>query len=109
MLRPAISTALANSVAEGDLGVAGASERLANQIGIVFGITVMATVYASDVDRLPLAFLVGAGFGVLGALVALRMRSAAPVEEALAAPAPVDPAAGAPARSMPTGAASPPR
>ena len=108
-LRPALTTALADSVAEGDLGMAGASERLANQIGIVVGITVMATVYASDVDRLPPAFLVGAGFGVLGALVALRMRSAAPVEEALATPAPVDPAAGAPARSMPTGAASPPR
>ncbi len=74
LLRPALTTALADAVAEHDLGMAGASERLANQIGIVFGITVMASIYASDVDNLTPAFLVGAVLAMLGAAVALWMR-----------------------------------
>ncbi len=78
LLRPALTTALADAVAEHDLGMAGASERLANQLGIVVGITVMASVYASDVAHLPPAFLVGTGFAVLGSVVALGMRPARP-------------------------------
>jgi hypothetical protein len=53
--------------------MAGASERLIGQLGVVFGITSLASIYASDVDRFPLAFAVGAGFAVLAAVAALGM------------------------------------
>ncbi|HEX6239051.1 MAG TPA: MFS transporter [Acidimicrobiales bacterium] len=74
LLRPAISTALANAVDERDLGVAGAAERLTGQVGVAFGITILATIYAGDVDRFPPAFAVGAAFAVVGMLAALGMR-----------------------------------
>ena len=75
LLRPAISTALADAVEERDLGVAGATERLAGQLGVAFGITVLATVYGSEVDRFPAAFAVGALFALLGALSSLGLRA----------------------------------
>lgn len=74
LLRPAISTALANSVDERDLGIAGAAERLTGQVGVAFGITVLATIYGDDVDRFAPAFAVGALFGLLAVLAALAMR-----------------------------------
>ena len=76
LLRPAASTALADAVDERDLGVAGATERLAGQLGVVFGITILAALYASEVDRFPLAFAVGAALAVVGGLFALRMAAA---------------------------------
>jgi hypothetical protein len=42
-------------------------------VGVAFGITILATVYGGDVDRFAPAFTVGALFGLLGMLVALRM------------------------------------
>jgi MFS family permease len=75
LLRPAIATALANSVDERDLGMAGATERLAGQLGVAFGITLLATVYGSDVDRFPAAFAVGAVLALLGALASTGLRS----------------------------------
>ena len=74
LLRPAISTALANAVDERDLGVAGAAERLAGQVGIAFGITVLATVYGDDVQRFAPAFAVGAVFGLLAVVTSLGLR-----------------------------------
>lgn len=101
LIRPALTTALADSVAEADLGMAGASERLASQIGVVFGITVMATVYASDVDRLTPGFLVGTALALLGAAVALGMGAARHGADqpptTSARPEPVTPEAEAPA------------
>ncbi|HEV7758096.1 MAG TPA: hypothetical protein VGO78_03870, partial [Acidimicrobiales bacterium] len=41
-----------------------------------FGITVMASVYASDVDRFPVAFAVGATFALLGVLTSFGFRAA---------------------------------
>jgi MFS family permease len=76
LLRPAISTALANAVEERDLGMAAAAERLSGQLGVAFGITVMASVYASDVDRFPVAFAVGATFALLGVLASFGFRAA---------------------------------
>jgi MFS family permease len=76
LLRPAISTALANAVDEADLGMAAAAERLSGQLGVAFGITVVATVYAGEVDRLPAAFAVGAVFALLGALSSLGLQAA---------------------------------
>jgi MFS family permease len=74
LMRPAITTALADAVAEHDLGVAGAAERLTGQIGVAFGITLMATVYAGEVDRFAPAFAIGAAFALAGAVAALAMR-----------------------------------
>ena len=76
LLRPAVSTALADAVDERDLGVAGATERLVGQLGVVFGITIMAALYASDTDRFPLAFAVGAVFALLGTVASLRLAGA---------------------------------
>jgi MFS family permease len=73
LLRPAISTALADAVAEQDLGIAGAAERLTGQLGVAFGITLLATAYGGDIDRFAPAFLVGAAFGVAGMLASLWM------------------------------------
>jgi MFS family permease len=78
LLRPAISTALADGVDERDLGVASAAERLTGQVGVAFGITVLATVYGSEIDRFPLAFAVGAAFALAGAVASLGLRSGHP-------------------------------
>jgi MFS family permease len=89
LLRPAVTTALADAVQEHDLGVAGASERLIGQVGIALGITVMASVYGGVVDQFAPAFAVGAAFGVISAVAALAMRPpsrvAAPAEPVAAA------------------------
>jgi len=77
LLRPAISTALANAVEERDLGMAAAAERLAGQLGVAFCITLAATVYASDVDRFPAAFAVVALIALLGALASTGLRAQA--------------------------------
>ncbi|HEX6424137.1 MAG TPA: MFS transporter [Acidimicrobiales bacterium] len=74
LLRPALTTALADAVDERDLGMAGAAERLTGQVGVAFGITIMATVYGGDVDRFAAAFAVGAVFAVAGTVAALGMR-----------------------------------
>jgi predicted MFS family arabinose efflux permease len=73
LLRPGIATALADAVDERDLGMAGAAERLVGQVGVAFGITIMATVYGGDVDGLPPAFALGAAFAVIGTAAALAM------------------------------------
>ncbi|HEX6421521.1 MAG TPA: MFS transporter [Acidimicrobiales bacterium] len=74
LLRPAIATALADAVEERDLGMAGAAERLTGQVGVAFGITVMATIYGGEVDRFPPAFAFGAACAAVGTLAALGMR-----------------------------------
>lgn len=73
LLRPAISTALANSVEEKDLGVAGAAERLSGQLGVAFGITIVATIYSSNVSHFPPAFTAAAAFALLAAASSLGM------------------------------------
>jgi MFS family permease len=73
LLRPALATALADAVAERDLGVAGAAERLIGQVGVAFGITVLASAYGGVVDQFPVAFAVGSAFGVVSALSAMAM------------------------------------
>jgi MFS family permease len=78
LLRPAISTALADGVDEGDLGVASAAERLTGQVGVAFGITILATIYGGEIDRFPLAFAVGAAFALAGAVASLGLRSGHP-------------------------------
>jgi MFS family permease len=78
LLRPSVTTALADSVDEVDLGMAGAAERLTGQVGVAFGITIMATVYGGEVDGFPASFAVGAVFAVLAAAWAFGMRRRRP-------------------------------
>jgi MFS family permease len=73
-LRPPITTALTNSVEQRDLGVAAAAERLMGQIGVAFGITTLAAVYAGDVDRFAPGFAVGAVLAAVSAVVCLGMQ-----------------------------------
>lgn len=73
LLRPATTTALADAVAERDFGMAGAAERLTGQVGVAFGITIMATVYGGRVSGFPPSFVVGLVFAVVGAVAALGM------------------------------------
>ena len=73
LLRPATTTALADAVDERDFGMAGAAERLTGQVGVAFGITIMATVYGGEVNRFPPSFVVGLVFAVVGAVAALGM------------------------------------
>lgn len=90
LLRPAISTALADAVDERDLGMAGAAERLAGQLGVAFGITIMASAYGGDVDRFAFAFALGAVFAAAAAVVSLGLRRHRPhpVDVHLASEAP---------------------
>jgi MFS family permease len=76
LLRPPISTALANAVDQVDLGIAAASERLMGQIGFAFGVMLLTTVYADTATpgRFTAAFGVGAAIAVVAAVVALAMR-----------------------------------
>jgi MFS family permease len=91
LLRPATTTALADAVDERDFGMAGAAERLTGQVGVAFGITIMATVYGGEVSGFPPSFVVGLVFAVVGAVLALGMRRTggarpgAPVDGAAAA------------------------
>ncbi|CAN5878847.1 MFS transporter [soil metagenome] len=73
LLRPALVTALADAVSEHDLGVAGAAERLIGQVGVAFGITVLASAYGGVVDQFPVGFAVGSVFGLLALGGALAM------------------------------------
>lgn len=78
LLRPPLSAALANSVGRDSLGIAGAAERMAFQVGASFGVTALTVAYAgSDTpERFALAFGVGAvlSTGVLVASLALSAR-----------------------------------
>jgi MFS family permease len=78
ILRPPTTTALANSVDQGDLGIAAAAERLTGQIGVAFGITLLATIYDGDVSKFSLGFAVGAVLAALGAVTALMMHRGRP-------------------------------
>lgn len=75
--RPSISAALANSVPQGDLGVAAAAERMMFQVGSSFGITVLTVVYGGTgvADDFAVAYVVAAGFGVVTAIACWFLRS----------------------------------
>ena len=71
---PALTSLMANSVAQSDLGVAGAMQQLMIQLGAVLGSAVLATMsVAADSDNLGpfhLAFIVGAVVAAAGAVAA---------------------------------------
>ena len=78
---PALAATIANAVDESDLGIAGATQQMVNQIGASVGIQVMQTVYAAradsvgDVAAYGDAFYVGAAACAVGLLLALFVRS----------------------------------
>jgi MFS family permease len=78
---PAMAAAIANSVDERDLGIAGATQQMVNQIGVVLGIQIVQTVQVARagvdgaVSSYHQAYLVGAlaaAFGVLAAFFVRR-------------------------------------
>jgi sugar phosphate permease len=67
---PPMTTAVANSVAQHDLGIAAAASRLTSQVGVAFGITTLTMVYGG-VNTGPAfarSFLVGAAFAICALL-----------------------------------------
>ena len=77
---PAMAATIANVVDEADFGVAGATQQLAAQVGVVAGIQIMQTVQESRAAADGLigsygdAYLVGAGVAAVGAVSALFIR-----------------------------------
>jgi EmrB/QacA subfamily drug resistance transporter len=71
---PPLTTALSSSVPVEDLGIATASARLMNQVGVAFGITAMTVVYGGMTARLPVAFLLGGLISALSVVVAWWVR-----------------------------------
>jgi EmrB/QacA subfamily drug resistance transporter len=89
---PAMATAIANAVHEDDLGVAGATQQMVNQVGVVIGIQVMQAVQAAratTVGAVPAygeAYLVGGAMAALGVLFAVFVHRSAPDDDAEAMP-----------------------
>ncbi len=77
---PALAATIANSVHPADLGVAGATQQMMTQFGMVVGIQVMQTVQASRagavgaVEAYGEAYLVGAAVALLGVATAFFVR-----------------------------------
>lgn len=82
MASPSISSSVANSVDEEQLGIASAAQQLVTQVGVVAGIQLMSTIQASCEATAGLtgsfrsAYLVGAGVALAGVLCAAFLRSA---------------------------------
>ncbi len=80
---PAMAATIANAVDPHDLGIAGATQQMMNQFGVVLGIQVMQTVQAareSSVGAVAAygdAYLVGGAVAALGIVTALFVRSSA--------------------------------
>jgi EmrB/QacA subfamily drug resistance transporter len=78
---PAMATAIANAVDPDDLGIAGATQQMVNQIGASIGIQVMQTVHAGraasvgEIAAYGDAYLIGAAACLLGVLTALFVRA----------------------------------
>ncbi len=77
---PSATALVASSVAESDIGVAGAAQQMLQQVGLVVGIQVMQAVQAANdpagVDAISSyrwAFAVGIGFALAGAVMAFAL------------------------------------
>jgi MFS family permease len=84
---PAMAAAIANSVDESDLGIAGATQQMVNQIGVVLGIQIVQTVQVARagvdgaVSSYHEAYLVGALAAAVGVLAALFVRRTVPARD----------------------------
>ena len=78
---PALASSIANAVDDKDLGIAGAAQQMANQVGVALGIQVMLAVQTareasvSPVAAYGEAYLVAAGIALAGVVLALFVRS----------------------------------
>ncbi|HUW01589.1 MAG TPA: MFS transporter [Acidimicrobiales bacterium] len=76
MSAPSLAASIANAVDEKDLGVAGATQQMVSQFGVVVGITVMQTVQTSRAAAVGVtasygdAYLVGAFMAAIGMIAA---------------------------------------
>jgi len=72
---PSLTSSVSNSVAEEDLGIAAAANRLTGQVGTAFGITLLTIVYGghNTPEAFAMAFAVGAGLSVLSLAAAASM------------------------------------
>ncbi len=76
---PPLSASVTASVAQHDMGIAGAAQQMVNQVGVVMGITVMQMVQQSRVDSVGLAtsyhwgYATGAVLALVGVLTAPRL------------------------------------
>jgi EmrB/QacA subfamily drug resistance transporter len=81
---PSMAATIANSVDEGDLGIASAAQQLITQVGVVAGIQLMQTVQAARVDAVGLvpsyqeAYLLGGAVAALGIVAAAFVTRSAP-------------------------------
>ncbi len=80
---PTLTATVANSVEDKDLGVAGAAQQMLQQVGLVMGIQFLSAIQVATesdgvADSYHLAFLVGAGVALVGALVSTLVPSSHP-------------------------------
>lgn len=79
---PSLASSVANTVADEDLGIAGAAQQLLTQVGVVAGIQLMQSVQAARLDAVGLedsyadAFLVGTAAATVAVVCAVFVRSA---------------------------------
>ncbi|MEC9395710.1 MAG: MFS transporter, partial [Actinomycetota bacterium] len=81
-IRPTVANAATTAAGDDDLGVAGGSMNMLQQIGAAIGITVLTALMADSVDgtRFLLLHLVAAGAGLLAAWLATGIRDAPDVD-----------------------------
>jgi hypothetical protein len=85
---PSMAATVANAVDEDDLGVAGATQQLMTQVGVVAGIQLMQTLQVSTEEGLGLvgsfhaAYWLGGAVSVLGIVAATFVRRSGPGAEA---------------------------
>jgi MFS family permease len=73
---PSLSSAVANSVPDRDLGIASAGSRLMGTLGTAFGITALLLLYGGDDSGVVFqrAYLAAAGFAALSLVAAWWMQ-----------------------------------
>jgi MFS family permease len=77
---PALAAAIANSVDEGDLGIAGATQQMVSQVGVAMGTQVLLAIQTAresavgSVNAYGEAYLVGGGMAVIGIVLATFVR-----------------------------------
>ncbi len=77
---PPMTSAVASSVPNTDLGIAAAASRLTSQVGVAFGITILTMIYGgiNTGTALAHAFLVGAVLAVGALIASMRMEPGLP-------------------------------
>lgn len=78
--QPTITATMSNSVAEADLGIAAAAQRMAFQVGSALGISMLTSIYGGteQADDFLTAYLVGAAIGAAALVFSSMMRSTPP-------------------------------